>query len=419
VSHDRTVLLYSPKLIGHRQLYCRVLASILVERGYRVVVAGSLTEDGQPVQSGFLEGLGPAGSVSFVDTGHCLDGSLGTVHGLASLIRDLGADTTVFTEADSEIPLLVSQIRPGTRALPGRRVGIFLRSTSYIHAEPRRSLRTRLRRARRASLWMADPRLFHRLLLPRFKLLDAACCLDEVFVAGHAASHQWLPDMYREPASPSDGLSTAARSCISGFEAFVSRNVGRPIYLYLGTPQRRRGYDVLLRVAVEEDGCFVNCGKLDVEEAYDPEAGSHRSTLAARGALFETGEVFEFAVADVFIAATRGVVLPYRNHYGSSGIMLHILSAGRPVLVPDVGLMADRTKAHGLGRTYRPDDIEDLKREFRALQASPETAYAANIRRFLQFFSEDRVRAAIVHAVTSEGAGVPWPSPVGGLERGQ
>ena len=206
---------------------------------------------------------------------------------------------------------------------------------------------------------------------------------------------------------------------MSDLEAFVSCNRGRPLFLYVGTPQRRRGYDVLLRVAVEEDGCFVSCGEVDVEEANDPETRGYKSTLASRGALFETGEAFEFEVADAFIAATRGVVLPYRNHYGSSGIMLHVLSAGRPVLVPDVALLAQRTKVHGLGRTYRPDDLEDLKRQFRVLAASPEETYAANIRRFLQFFSEDRVKAAIMHAVTGEGAGVPWPSPVGVVGRGR
>ena len=113
-----------------------------------------------------LEDLAPTHSVSFVDTAQCLDGSLGTVRGLASLIRDLGADTTVFVEADSELPLLVSQVRAKNGALPGRRVGIFLRSTGYVYGQPRQSFRTRLRRARRPSRWARDPRLFHRLLLP-------------------------------------------------------------------------------------------------------------------------------------------------------------------------------------------------------------------------------------------------------------
>ena len=384
-----------------------------------MIVAGSMSENGRPVSYRSLEDLALTHSVSLVDTAQCLDGSLGTVRGLASLIRDLGAGTTVFVEADSEMPLLASQIRPQNGTLPGRRVGIFLRSTGYVHGQPRKSLRQRLRRVRHPSRWARDPRLFHRLLLPRFKLLDAACCLDEVFVARHGVPYEWLPDMYREAADSSAALSETARSCVSGLETFVSRNAGRPIFLYVGTPQRRRGYDLLLRVAVEEDGCFVNCGEVDVGQADDPEARSYKDALAARGALFETGEAFEYEVADAFIAATRGVVLPYRNHYGSSGIMLHILSAGRPVLVPDVGLMAQRTRAHGLGLTYRPDDLEDLKRQFRVLAASPEGVYVTSIRRFLEFFSEDRVRDAIVHAVTGEGAGVPWPRPVGGVGRGQ
>ena len=178
-----TVLLYSPRMFGHRHFYCWVLASTLAEQGYRVIVAGSMSEDGRPVRYGSLEDLAATRSASFVDTAQCLDGSFTTARGLASLIRDVGADTTVLMEADDEIPLLVSQMRGRDGPLPGRRVGIFLRSTGYVYGQPKRPLRRRVRRALRTSRWSEDPRLFHRLLLPRFRLLDAACCLDEVFVA--------------------------------------------------------------------------------------------------------------------------------------------------------------------------------------------------------------------------------------------
>ena len=63
------VLLFSPALGGHRQVYCRVLTDILHEAGC-AVVCGRL--DGgtsvRPSRSGFVEALRRRGPVDLVDT---------------------------------------------------------------------------------------------------------------------------------------------------------------------------------------------------------------------------------------------------------------------------------------------------------------------------------------------------------------
>jgi hypothetical protein len=84
--------------------------------------------------------------------------------------------------------------------------------------------------------------------------------------------------------------------------------------------------------------------------------------------------------------------LPYSCHYGSSGLQLQALAAGKPTLVPDVGLMAWRVQAHGLGRCYAHGDEQDFRRAFAELLAQGPEPYANALRRFMACFA--RVRNA-------------------------
>ena len=60
------------------------------------------------------------------------------------------------------------------------------------------------------------------------------------------------------------------------------------------------------------------------------------------------------------------------QHLGSSGAMLQALMAGRPVLVPDQGLMAWRVRNFGLGLTYVPGDRRDMRYKFSCCRARPQ-----------------------------------------------
>ena len=189
------------------------------------------------------------------------------------------------------------------------------------------------------------------------------------------------------------------------------------------TEQPRRGYDVVLKLAVEEQACFIHCGarlgraalRADAQlkaarGGYEADVQSLLATLRERGSLFETGEyVSGFRAASVFFKAARCVVLPYSRHYGSSGVMLQALSAGRPVLVPDRGLMAQRVRSHGLGLTYKPGDWADLKRQFENVLRGPQDEFETTIRRFVGYFSRDQVHAALSFAVCNAGTGATLP----------
>jgi hypothetical protein len=86
--------------------------------------------------------------------------------------------------------------------------------------------------------------------------------------------------------------------------------------------------------------------------------------------------------------------LPYRRHFGSSGVMLQSVHFGKPVLVPNQGLMATRTQQHHLGLTYYQDDYEDLKKQSKILKETSHN-FSIDLARYKQTFSPQRVMEAL------------------------
>lgn len=404
-------LIYSPSLDGHRHVYCRAIADVLTAEGYEVTVAGAFGRVRTSAVREALRRLRERDGATFVDTSGLPRGGHGVdLETLRDLIAAQGASLTVLAEADEQLALLAAQIAPGRR-LPGRRVGVFLRSTKYVHAgrdaDPWRNRVGRWRRGRVA--WPHDPYVFHEHLLPRFRLLDAALCLDEVFVAGHGYPHVWLPDMFTGRDAEDWRLSPDEEVVLERLAAFGARLAGRPLVVYFGTAHRRRGYTALLRLAADVDGGFVHAGA--PATAADPEAESMRATLRDRGDLFETGAYLpSYAAAERVLAAGHSVPLPYHRHFVSSGVMLQALAAGRPVVVPDCGLMAWRTRSFGLGCTYAAGDGDGLRRAFLELDGGADDG-AERRRRFLSFFSPEAVTAAVRYAIGVGASPAPLPAP--------
>lgn len=412
----RRVLIFSPLLEGHRAVYMSVLADVALMADWEVVFAAAFTRAGESVPCPHLSRYQGHSRVSFVDVTDEPDGGLGISPGsFARLVQRAGADATVLAHADNHLRLLNSQLGGAARRLPGRRVGIFISGTNFVHRGAHDRLpREWVRHYRHyPETWRRQPTLFHRLLLPAFRLLDVALCLDEVFVGSRGEPYRWLPDI--------DGTLGMRRARRQSAEAgrwrerlrpFLALNAGRPVFVYYGEAQARRGYDMLLRLAIEEGGCFIHAGRRADDEAYVPDVTSMRRILAERCTLFETGEyLHEFDSADVFLSAAHHVILPYRSHYGSSGVMLQALRAGLPVLVSDTGLMAHRVRLHGLGLVYRDGDWQDLRRQNAVLSKIDAAGFRGPIERFLEYFSEDRIVSAIRGALGVAGPVATIPLP--------
>jgi glycosyltransferase involved in cell wall biosynthesis len=402
------VAIFSPSLRGHRQTYCRVIAQILLGDGYDVFVVAGVPDGVRAVDLHLypqLSDMKESGAFHFVPLPESgLPSLLGSPVGFEALLDGLDVGAVFLAEADACLSLLTSRIwRRGRRR---RWVAVFIRTTNYRFGEEPQHL-SRVERdilavgrvRRTVANWKRDPQLFHEVLLPRLRLVDNALYLDETFVADHDAAF-WLPDIYSSQAWRTDGAESETSEWAARAEEFMARQRGRPVFVYIGTSQARRGYDSLLRLAVAEEGCFVHCGRCAEDDGYRFDVSALRRELRQREALLETeGYYRSDSTVDLFLSRAEMVVLPHRGHLGSSGVMLQALAAGRPVLVPDQGLMAQRVRTHGLGRTYRHEDWDDLQRGFRLLEQEGRGGYVDAIEAFMSFFSPAQTENAVRHAM--------------------
>jgi glycosyltransferase involved in cell wall biosynthesis len=315
-------------------------------------------------------------------------------------MRQAAADVIFLAEADDAHGLLAAQIAQPSHRLPGRRIGLFIRSTNYVHELPASHVGRVGRAVAEAYTYRplspAQPRIFHEIVSRRFPLLDAALCLDEVFVARQGRRHIWLPDI-SATSQEGEAVGGEAAAWHAQVLAFLESQSGKPVVVYTGTADPRRGYRELRQFAADIGGCFIHCGRPWTPDGTDGSAeDGAKARLATRSAILESGRPYEsFETASVTLRAARCVVLPYPRHLGSSGAMLQALAAGRPVLVPDQGLMAWRVRTFGLGLTYAPGDWRDLRYKFSLLQTTPSEDLADRIGRFLAYFGRVQLEAAM------------------------
>ncbi len=396
------VFVYLPSLHGHRQVYCREFCDYFLSRGFSVTVATRLSD---LHETGPLAVIREHPRVSFVpDPLEAGQNASSELRALGAAARQAGADVTFLAEADSAHGLLSAQIaRPALR-LPGRRLGLFIRSTNYVHKVKSPQL-GRIGRVVAESytyrpLSLAQPRIFHEIVTRRFSVLEAALCLDEAFVAGENRRNVWLPDIWA-PFREDNAASAEAAAWQAEVSTFLRPRGDVPTVVFTGWAAPRRGYHELLRLASDVDGCFIHCGAPWDSGKVDQDGGLEaRATLVSRCAILESGHSYEsFETARVTLRAARCVVLPYPQHLGSSGAMLQALSAGRPVLVPDQGLMAWRVRNFGLGLTYAPGDRRDMRYKFLLLQSTPPEVFADSIERFLAFFGGVQFEEAMDYAM--------------------
>ena len=391
-------LIYSPGFDGHRQIWIYVLSQILNELGYKVYIAGN-TE--QKVSNSFyINELSKWANVEIINTGNFTEGGLKISHAQMRALQDkLSVDLTILPEADHHLELLASQIPKKKKPLRGKVYGIFLRPFYYYQP---RGTRDKLRFIKHfQSRWKKDDRFFHEWLLDRFSLMYRALYLDEKYVINHPRRY-WIPDMFQQYADMIiQKEEPDQRLWIEKLEKFKLKNKGRFMFLYFGTAQFRRGYDVVMDMALRYDGCFIHCGLQNNKEKYLHNVAEMRTILAERGVLFETNQYIEdpLCVESFFRSATH-LILPYRNFFGSSGVMLQALSYGIPVLAPDKGIIGHRIEKYGLGITYSDSNPEGLHSTFVKFRTTKPEQYQQSICNYMSFQTAANLKKTLIEILT-------------------
>jgi glycosyltransferase involved in cell wall biosynthesis len=405
------IILYSPDVIGHPRVYCRVIADALANEDCELVLAMGFTDAIGLAESSDLHPLHDRPRVQIVDTRTC--SAKGEPHltaeELHALQTRLDVATTLFIEADKsndEFRRIASGDAPRLR---GRNLGIFANTSEWYPGEdsftgaPKRllapTLRTTLGNVKRA--------IFERKKLARYffeEVILGAKVLDEILVKDERLADRFGPPVYWMPeiSRPAGGDDDTAELELRKRELsdFLDANRGRELLLYFGDAAFYKGYDLFLQfAAMTPRTCVIHAGRTyDPQQrawfAYDVE--QLRERLKAEGRLYETNDYVHSRRFKEFLFRTIRLYITTHRLALSSATVIQALEEGKPVLVPDRGLLGHRVRANGLGAVYQYEDLDDLARKAEELFNSDLTRFAAPARAFWERFSDEAIRKFFV-----------------------
>lgn len=405
----KRVLLYSPDVIGHPRVYCRVIADALAGQDCELTLAMGFTDAAGLADSPDLHPLVGRKGVTLLDTREA--SAYGKPHlsaeELVRLQRDIQVDTTLFIDADKSASDFRRISERAAPRLHGRNLGIFAGTAEWYPGEDSYTgkpltlraptVRTTLGNIKRAIFNRTDTRAyFYEKVLIAHRLLDEIIVKDERLAQWRGAPVSWMPEISRPSAAPETEQESAEYDhWAQRLDDFRQAHQGREPVLYFGDAAYYKGYDLFLEFVARNPNTFaIHAGR-----SYDPADAVHfkynveglRAQLKAEGRLLETNAyVHTQRLKELFFGFVRVYLTTHRLALSSS-TMLQALELGIPVVVPDRGLIGWRVKQHGLGGVYSYEDLDDLARVAGTLWNNDLSPYQAAARVTWEKFSDDAV----------------------------
>jgi hypothetical protein len=406
----KRILLYSPDVVGHPRVYCRVIADALARERCQLVVAVGFTDEVGLHESPDLQPLTSRAGLQLIDTRTF--SRTGKPHLTAEELVELqlhfSTDTTLFIEADkSKTEFLRIAAGDGPR-LRGRNLGIFANTAEWYPGEDsftgqRRSLlaptvRTTLGNVKRAIFnRRQSARYFYEKIIIQSGVLDEILVKDERLAKWRGPPVHWMPEISRPTSvaeSPEEASEVLRRR--SELESFLTSNQDREPVLYFGDAAYYKGYDLFLEfVAANPSTCAIHAG-----ESYDGQQRSYfrgdvevlRAQLKSEKRLYETNAYVQTQhLKELLFGSIRLYITTHRLALSSSTV-IQALELGKPVLVPDRGLLGYRVRKNNLGDVYNYEDLSDLRQKAEKLWHSDLSRFSAFAKSFWQRFSDEAIQ---------------------------
>lgn len=406
----KKILIYSPDVIGHPPVYCRVIADALSGSPCELVIAMGFTEEVGLSESPDLHPLVGRDGVLLVDTRQHSQSASPYLNAeeLVALQSRFNIEVTLFIEADKSKAEFVRIAQGLAPPLRGRNLGIFAATSDWYPGEDTYTgqslrilaptLRTTLGNVKRAILNRKQrPKYFYERIIIGAGVLDEVWVKDERLSSWHGPPVYWMPEISRPPATDETPEETSEfRLRESELGCFLASNVGREPVLYFGDAAYYKGYDLFLEfIAANPFTCAVHPGRtFDQQERsqFRSDVDVLRTRLRAEGRLYETNAyVHTQRLKALFFGVIRVYITTHRLALSSS-TMIQALEFGKPVLVPDRGLIGYRARINQVGGVYRYEDMQDLGRRAEALWHSDLGHFADPIARLWARFSNDAIR---------------------------
>jgi len=409
----KRILLYSPDVIGHPRVYCRVITDALSGQDCELVIAMGFTEASGLKESADLHPLTTRSGVQLIDN-RAFSRS-GNPHlraeEIVALQSHFGIDVTLFIEAEKSNAEFVRIANGQAPRLLGRNLGIFANTCEWypgensFTGEPRSllapTLRTTLGNIKRLIFDRRKTmRYFFESIIVRAQVLDEVLVKDERLAEWHGPPVYWMPEISRPAAVAETPQETAEFArCETDLRAFIAANPGREPVLYFGDAAYYKGYDLFLEfIASTPNSCAVHAGRSYDEQQrayFRCDVQSLRDRLKREGRLYETNDyVHTQRLKELYFGCGRVYLTTHRLALSSSTV-IQAIELGKPVLVPDRGLLGHRVRSHHIGEVYRYEDIDDLRQHAQAMWQSDLSQRAA-ARDYWQRFSDEAIRLFFV-----------------------
>ena len=386
-NQNRRLLLYEPRTEGHHLGWLRFVTDDLLSADFQLSIAADLRPGSRERVEQNLAGLLDEVKLfsAYDENGRRHLG--GKSRSVAHCLQISGAENVFLCALDEIASHCWRAATFGLRPPPelrGRMGGIYHRPRFLA-----------------APKWSMDRGLkipgFQRLL--REGWWRQILFVDEFLVAALQSATPTAPFFFLPDTCPSgyDGDTLAAKSQL---EIPASRK----IFLFFGTGARRKGLHVaveaMLRLPPESPAFLLCAGRQN--PTGKTASGLEQLVQQGRARLINryvtvTEEKNCFAASDV-------VLLPYLNHFGTSGVLSRAMAAARPVIVSDEQLLGRLTREQGLGLLFPSGDVKILCEKIRQAAAfSPEETrgFSAAARAYALRYSRAVYRRALLASLNA------------------
>ncbi|MCP5047679.1 MAG: DUF115 domain-containing protein, partial [bacterium] len=417
IRHLKKAMVYCADIAGHRHLYSAYAIRFFLEQGYDVsfCYAGKVSRirpSGKmeyiPGESLYLDIFNDQKRLETRDICRRLNSAPNESEVIHDLQAEIKPDLTFFIDGDSLKWIFWKQVLPWRPRLAGRNYCIICLSEFIYY--PRKNKLTPLvelaglvKRLFSNRLDLVAARYFVEKFpllnkfffrcLCRYKLVNKAFCLDAGLVETFNNQRLiFLPELVTGNLEVKVDKQKAAfnKKTKRQYSDFLGKHKDKYVLLMFGDLEPRKGYDLLLRLAAHEPDCVcVRFGR--TKQNYSPTWNA----IVAKEQLVLEGRIFELDLyqdspefTDFIFSTVSFMVLPYKQYYRSSAVMIDVLRRGLPVLTHHRGVMARLIKKYGVGAIFKEGSFQNLPKAFSDFKKNY-NSYAANIKKFNSDFSKE------------------------------
>lgn len=386
-NRNRHWLLYEPRTEGHHLGWLRFIVEDLRSAGFQLSIAADLRPQSRERVEHNLAGWQDQVTLlsAYDESGRRhLDGKTRSV---AHCLGISGAENVFLCALDEIASDCWRKATFGLRppaALRGRMGGIYHRPRFLA-----------------APNWSLD----RRLKLPGFQRLlregwwRQLLFVDEFLAAELQAAHPAAPIFFLPDTCP-PGYDHDRVSARNHLEIPPDRRV----MLFYGTGARRKGLHVAVEAMLQlppESPAYLLCAGQQ-NPAGKTASGLARLMRENRARLLDRYVSIE--EEKLCFAASDAVLLPYLNHFGTSGVLSRAMSAGKPVIVSDEQLLGRLTRERQLGLVFPSGDARALAesiRQMAGLSAQGLARFNTSARHYATSCSREAFRSALLRSLSA------------------